>query len=110
MSQPRGKGLSAAEAARLIEGYENGDLTRREYCRRLGIPVTTLDYYRRRQGQSEQGGRKRRLAAELVEVKLAEPARVGGFALVLSNGRRIESGWGFPEQDLARVVRVAEQA
>jgi hypothetical protein len=30
------------------------------------------------------------------------------FVLVLSNGRRIESGWQFPDGDLARLIRVAE--
>jgi hypothetical protein len=30
------------------------------------------------------------------------------FVLVLSNGRRIESGWQFPDADLARLIRVAE--
>jgi hypothetical protein len=28
--------------------------------------------------------------------------------LVLSNGRRIESSWQFPDSDLARLIRVAE--
>ncbi len=30
------------------------------------------------------------------------------FVLVLSNGRRIESGWQFHDADLARLIRVAE--
>jgi hypothetical protein len=30
------------------------------------------------------------------------------FVLVLSNGRRIESGWKFHDADLARLIRVAE--
>jgi hypothetical protein len=30
------------------------------------------------------------------------------FVLVLSNGRRIESGWQFQDADLARLIRVAE--
>ena len=32
----------------------------------------------------------------------------GGFALVLANGRRIESSWGFAEADLLRLIRAAE--
>jgi hypothetical protein len=33
---------------------------------------------------------------------------VGGFSLVLVNGRRIESSWRFAEADLARLIRMAE--
>ena len=30
------------------------------------------------------------------------------FALMLRNGRRIESGWNFGDADLARLIRVSE--
>jgi hypothetical protein len=44
----------------------------------------------------------------LVEVAI-EPAHGStGFALVLSNGRRIESWWGFVEADLEKLIRAAE--
>jgi len=36
----------------------------------------------------------------------SEPATA--FALVLRNGRRIESTWNFRDADLARLIRVAE--
>jgi hypothetical protein len=42
-----------------------------------------------------------------VEVAL-ETQSAAGFALILSNGRRIESGWGFAEADLLRLIRAAE--
>lgn len=102
MARTRGSGLDAADAARLVEGYERSGLTRREYCEQAGIPVSTFDYYRRRQA--------RRKAAQLVPVQLIGAARSSNFTLVLGNGRRIESDWGFPNEDLARLVRVAEQA
>ena len=41
-----------------------------------------------------------------VAVEEAQP--VTGFALVLANGRRIESAWSFAEADLQRLIRVAE--
>jgi len=31
-----------------------------------------------------------------------------GFVLMLGNGRRIASGWGFGDAELARLIRVAE--
>jgi hypothetical protein len=59
--------------------------------------MTTLDYWRRAQKSKPK----------LVEVAIeAQPA--GGFALVLGNGRRIESSWKFAEADLTRLLRVAE--
>jgi hypothetical protein len=102
MAEKRGQGLSAAKAARLLDGYSRSGQTRRDYCRHLGIPVSTLDYYRRR--QSQQRGQ------ELIPVTVVAPASGAGFTLVLNNGRRIESHWDFREGDLARLVQVAEQA
>ena len=46
--------------------------------------------------------------AELSVESPAEPA--AGFALVLRNGRRIESAWGYGEAALARLIRIAEGA
>lgn len=41
-----------------------------------------------------------------VEVEPAQP--LADFALVLANGRRIESSWRFLEADLEKLIRVAE--
>jgi hypothetical protein len=41
---------------------------------------------------------------------LAAPEPAAGFALVLGNGRRIESGWRFGDAELARLIRIAEGA
>jgi hypothetical protein len=46
-----------------------------------------------------------------VKVKLnAAPAAEDGFMLTLRKGRRIQSGWGFGEAELARLIRVVEGA
>ena len=85
-----------------MDDYERSGLTRRDYCKQVGISVRTLDYHRRR--------RVSRPAASPLPVNfVASPGR-NGFALVLSNGRRIESDWDFADEGLARLVRVAEQA
>jgi len=100
----RDNGRSAEEVKRLLEGYQRSGLTRREYCQRAAIPVTTLDYYRRRTHPTAPVMRLTR-----VEVKpAAEHSQPDSFTLVLTNGRRIESGWGFQEPDLARLIRIAE--
>jgi hypothetical protein len=93
---------SAEEIERLLEGYQTSGLTRTEYCRREGVPVTTLDYYLRRRARKEKG----RLVKVVVK---AEPAdSQSSFTLVLANGRRIKSGWRYGEADLARLIRICE--
>ena len=101
MAQTRGYGLNAAEASRLLDGYERSNLTRREYCEQVGIPVTTLDYYRRRQTKAFE--------RSLLPVEIISPTDGRGFTVALSDGRRIESGWNFDEQALGRLLRVPEQ-
>lgn len=102
MADKRRNRLTAAQAGRIVDEYEHSGLTRGDYCKQVGITVRTLDYHRRR--------RASRPAASLIPVKLLESTRRNGFALVLSNGRRIESDWDFAEEGLSRLVRVAEQA
>jgi hypothetical protein len=93
---------SAEEIQRLLEEYRQSGEKRTAFCRRQGIPVTTLDYYLRHQALKAQ--------PRLTRVKL--PAQPSGaeetFTLVLRNGRRIESGWNFRDAELARLIRLAE--
>jgi hypothetical protein len=98
---------AGVESERLVGDYERSGLTRRDYCERQGIAITTLDYHQRRR-------RMKRAEANLVPVTVKAPP-VGevpdrGFALVLANGRRIESGWSFDEEKLARLIRIAGAA
>ena len=73
-----------------------------EYCRQTGMVLSTLGRYLRRINTPEQ---------QLVKVKLEAPPEPGtGFVLMLGNGRRIASGWGFGDVELARLIRVAESA
>jgi hypothetical protein len=83
----------------IVEGFAKSGLTRREYCAKHGIAVTTLDYWRRAQAKPKP---------KLVRVAIEETKPRTGFALVLANGRRIESAWSFTESDLQRLIRVAE--
>ena len=72
-------------------------MSRREYCQKHNIPVTTFDYWRH----------VRKSKPRLVEVAV-ETQTMAGFALVLANGRRIESSWRFADADLLRLIRAAE--
>jgi hypothetical protein len=74
-------------------------MTRRAYCAKHGVAMTTLDYWRRARRQQKP---------RLVPVAVEEAQPVAGFALVLNNGRRIESSWSFAETDLQRLIRAAE--
>lgn len=92
---------SAEEIQRLLDEYRQGSEGRAEFCQRQGIPVTSLDYYLRRDALKAR--------PRLARVKLTAPTgQAANFALVLRNGRRIESGWNFRDADLARLIRVAE--
>ena len=89
---------NADDMRRAIDEFQKSGLTRREFCERHHIAVTTLDYWRRAQSRP----------ARLVKVKMAARESAPGFSLSLANGRRIESGWSFAEAQLARLIRIAE--
>ena len=101
----RVKRRNAEEVKGLLEGFRRSGLTRREYCQRAGIGVSTLDYYRRQAGPTASAVR---LVQVAVKAAAGEESQRDSFTLVLANGRRIESGWGFREPDLARLIRIAE--
>jgi hypothetical protein len=92
---------SKEEVRGLVEGFAKSGLTRREYCAKHNIAVTTLDYWRRAQMDRKP---------KLVKVAIEPPAALdsGGFTLMLTNGRRIESSWSFVEADLEKLIRAAE--
>jgi transposase-like protein len=90
---------SKEEIRGIVEGFARSGMTRREYCAKHGVATTTFDYWRRAQRKSPPG---------LVQVAVEEARSAGGFALILANGRRIESSWSFRAADLEKVIGVAE--
>src|SRR5437588_3589505 len=94
---------SPEEIEQLLEQYRTSGLTQIEYCRQTGMVLSTLGRYLRRSGVEPE-----QLIRVNLESAVAEPAP--GFALVLDNGRRIESGWRFADAELARLIRIAEGA
>ena len=87
---------SKEEKRGMVEGYAASGMTRREYCAKHGIAVSTLDYWRLKR------------KPKLVRVAIAPQPAGAGFTLTLANGRRIESSWSFAEADLARLIRAVE--
>jgi hypothetical protein len=97
-SSENGEMRSKEEILKIAEGFAKSGMRRREYCAKHGVAMTTLDYWRR-------VGRKQRQRLVPVAIQ-ARP--LTGFALVLANGRRIESCWNFIATDLEKLIRVAE--
>jgi hypothetical protein len=97
---------TTTERRRLVELYESrgAGVTRKEFCRIHHIATSTLDYWRRVEQREDVG----KLVA--VELEPARPANSTGvdFSLKLANGRRIETSWRFGDNDLARLIRIAE--
>ena len=91
---------SKQEIRGIVDGFKKSGMRRREYCEKHKIAITTLDYWRR--------AHKSRPKLVEVAIETIEGQPAGGFALVLTNGRRIESSWRFTEADLTRLIRVAE--
>jgi hypothetical protein len=93
---------SSEEVQQVVERFRASGLSQIEYCRQSGMVLSTLGRYIRRVNNPEQ---------QLVRVKVEAPSEPGtGFVLMLGNGRRIASGWGFGDGELARLIRVAESA
>jgi hypothetical protein len=91
---------SAADIRRMVKKFQSSGQTRREFCQRHHIPVTTLDYWRRAQSRPPR----------LMEVEVAASEPSESFTLSLANGRRIESSWRFADAELVRLIRIAESA
>jgi transposase-like protein len=90
---------SKEEIRGIVEGFAKSGMRRREYCAKHGLAMTTLDYWRRAH---------RKQKPRLVRVKVEPAQPLAGFALVLANGRRIESSWSFSASELEKLIRVAE--
>ena len=91
----------------MVAEYERSGLSRRSFCERAGVAVSTLDYWRR---QVREGSRARIVPVKIEAAEAAMGAgRCAGFRLSLPNGVRIEGGWEFPEQGMERLLRVAAE-
>jgi hypothetical protein len=89
---------SKQEIRGLVDGFARSGMMRREYWENHKIAITTLDDWQRKHNHKPK----------LMEVAIESPLAGPGFALVLANGRRIESSWKFVEADLLRWIGVAE--
>jgi len=92
------------EIQKIVEDLQASGLSHREFSQQSGIKLSTLGRYTVR-------ARRREQSQHLMRVRLDAPQEPdAGFVLMLGNGRRIASGWGFPEAVLTRLIRIAENA
>jgi hypothetical protein len=90
-----------AEMKRVVEEFAVSGLARRAFCSQRGIALTTFDYWRQ----------QLRSTPRLVKVEVARPeVAAQSFTLRLANGRSIESSWRFGDEELTRLIRIAERA
>ncbi len=88
----------------MAEEYRASGKTRADFCRERRMPVTTLDYYLRRDGAK---GKQKLLPVRLTSEATAQDCR---FTVTLANGRRLEVGKDFDEEALSRLVAVLERS
>lgn len=94
------------KAARAAQ-FERSGMSRREFCERHGMALTTLDYYRYRDR------RKKSALVRLLPVRVTTgvgPVIRDSISVVLANGRRIEFRQEFSEAELVQLLRTVEQA
>lgn len=102
MAKAEGRSQLGVVAAK----FENSGMSRREFCERYGIALSTLDYYRYR-------ARRRKTApVRLLPVSVNAGGKTFAerLAVVFANGRRIEFAHPFSEAELTQLLRTVEQA
>lgn len=94
-----------------IEQYLGGGLSRREYCQRHQLALSTFDYWRRRlrkEGAPATSSSSRALEVVRVEVDMASVVGSAPLELVVGNGRMIRIPAGFDAGTLERLLVVLE--
>ena len=73
---------SKQEIRHIVEGHAQSGMTRREYCEKHNIPITTLDYWRRMQKGISPNPLHHRHRGDVERMKrqiLSEPVPHGGI-------------------------------
>ena len=90
----------------LAAKFEGSGMSRREFCERHSMALSTLDYYRYR------ARRNKTTPVRLLPVSITADSKAfgDGLAVVFANGRRIEFTHPFTEAELMQLVRTVERA
>lgn len=90
----------------VVAAYERSGLTRRSFSEQAGLAVSTLDYWRREVRDGNGNGNGPRIVPVTLAGWESRARWESGFQLSLANGVRIECGWEFPEEGMARLLGV----
>ena len=97
---------SREEIAELLRDYRQSGQTQREYCARVGLSVSCLQSYLRREASLEHGVRLREIEV-LGEPQRWEPS-ASALAVRLPGGYEVLVGRGFESGELARLLSVLQ--
>ena len=94
----------------LVDEFERGGLSAKEFTGKKGLTVSALSYWRRRLAGEARTATQSALAVSFVEVhQEPAPAPAGAaFSIGLRNGRTVSVPTGFDEQALHRLLVVVE--
>ena len=100
-----------AETVRqLVREFHSSKLSPAEFCRRHALPLSTFQYYLKK--DRDDGDVTGKVCAGLVAVEVTRPVLLKAetaLAVVLPKGRKIEVGIGFDASTLAQIVAVLER-
>ena len=107
---------SRAEVARIVASYVQSGLSRSEFCRQHGLPLSTLNkYYQRARHRDAHGctplahNDVALARVEFVEKSATHPVQHAALQVELVGGRRIYVPSGFDAASLTRLIAVLEQ-
>ena len=105
----------------ILGEYAKSGLTQRVFAREIGVGVSTLQYWLRRNGQRELRGQRRETggggvaaAVSLLEVDLAGIARGGSasaerYEIEWANGTRLRVPRGFGKEELRALLEMVKE-
>lgn len=96
---------TAIEIDRLMKAYEQSGIARKEFCSRIGMLVSTFDYYRNRWLH-----RKKTNTNRLVKVELAAAPIQASCTIIFGKTDRRMVIDNIADQDLMRLIRIVESA
>ena|SRR5688572_4557483 len=91
-----------------IARWKQSKLTAEEFALQEGVKLSTLERWRRRLG-GKRGRAGRRRSVEVVGPGAGRPTTEYRFEILLWNKRVVRVRCGFTDDELARVLRVAER-
>jgi hypothetical protein len=97
---------SGEEIAELLGNYRQSGQTQREYCAGVGLSVSCLQSYLRREGSIEHGVRLREV--EMVGEPQRRGPSVWALAVRLPSGYEVLVGRGFESGELVRLLGVLQ--